>query len=140
MSAPAEVLDASQAADLAALQAMAGADPGVIGADVPPEVSPVDQVEMMFRPAFMLLASMGPKNAAFYTADRARQAAEVFVPLAEAEGWSLDGLSGKWALRVAFLMVVTPPHAVEWVISKLMAFGGPGEKPKAPEGKGDEDQ
>lgn len=129
-----EVLDASQAADLASLQAMAGE--GLGAADMPPEVSPADQVEMMFRPAFAMLAGMGQKNAAFYTSSRARQAAEVFVALAEAEGWSLDGFGGKWALRVAFVMVVTPPHAVEWVLSRVMAFGRPEPKP---EGKGDED-
>ena len=135
MSGEAEVLDASQAADLANLQAMAGEDLGA--ADMPPEVSPADQVEMMFRPAFAMMAGMGRKNEAFYTSSRARQAAEVFVALAEAEGWSLDGFSGKWALRVAFLMVVTPPHAVEWVLSRVMAFGRPEPEP---EGKGDEDQ
>ena len=135
MKEEAEVLDASQAADLASLQAMAGEDLGA--EDVPPEVSPVDQVEMMFQPAFALLAGMGPKNAAFYRVGRARQAAEVFVALADAEGWSLDGFSGKWALRVAFLLVVTPPHAVEWVLSRVMAFGRPEPEP---EGKGDEDK
>ena len=139
MSGEAEVMDASQAADLANLQALAGDDMGA--ADMPPEVSQADQVEMMFRPAFAMLAGMGPKNAAFYTASRARQAAEVFVALAEAEGWSLDGFGGKWALRVAFIMVVTPPHAVEWMLARVMAFGRQeAERESKPEGKGDEDR
>lgn len=132
-----EVMDASEAADLAALEAMAAGEPAAYGAEPVVEVSPVDRVEAMFRPAFMILAGTGPKNAAFYTAQRAREAAAVFVPLADAEGWSLDALEGKWALRIAFLMVVTPPHAVEWVVGKVMAFAAPKEpEPEKVEGQG----
>lgn len=132
-----EVMDASEAADYAALQEMAGDEKGAPGAEPVAEVSPVDRVEALFRPAFMLLAGVGPKNAAFYTEGRAREAARVFVPLAEAEGWNLEGLEGKWALRVAFLMVVTPPHAVEWVVGKVMAFAAPKEpEPEKVEGQG----
>lgn len=125
MTDEAEVLDASQAADLAALQAMAGADmPQEVG-DAPPAVTAVDKVEAMFSPAFKMLAATGPKNAAFYTPQQARMASETFVALADAEGWDLSGLESKWGLRIAFLMCVTPPHAVEWVIGRVMAFALP---------------
>lgn len=138
MTTEAEILDASQAADLAALQAMAGAESVAQGGDpAPAGPSPVDRVEMSFRPAFAMLAAMGPRNAAFYTPERARAAAEIFVPLAESEGWSLEALEGKWGLRIAFLMTVTPPHALEWAIAKITAFGKPAEQGKK-EGEGGE--
>lgn len=116
-------MDASEAADLAALQAMAAE--GQAPAGETPEPDPAGQVEAMFRPCFAMLAATGPKNAAFYTPAQARVAAESFTVLAEAEGWDLQGLESKWFLRIAFLMTVTPPHALEIIIGRIMAFAVP---------------
>ena len=127
-------MDAGQSADLAALRAQAAddvthpaADPGPPG----PPAEQVEQVECLFSGAFQLLAGTSPKNALFYTPDRARQAAVMFIPLAESEGWDLGSMTGKWGLRIAFLMVVTPPHAVEFVIRSALRLAGVKPAPRA---------
>lgn len=120
-------MDAGQSADLAALRAQAADDVTPTAADPGPPGPPAEQVaqvECLFSGAFQLLAGTSTKNALFYTPDRARQAAVMFIPLAESEGWDLGSMTGKWGMRLAFLMVVTPPHAVEFVIRSALRLAG----------------
>ena len=111
--------------DLEALEAIA-AEPGPDFEQGPEVLDPAggkaDQVEALFKPLFAMLCHAVPSLAAYYTTPKVREISELFTALAEQEGWDLDMLQGKWGLRIAFVMVATPPQAVEWVLSRVVGF------------------
>ncbi len=96
--------------------------PELVGPD------PADTVYATLRPMTALLAASSPVCAAFYTDDKVREISEMFVRLAEVEGWDVSALESKWALRIAFVLVAVPPQGIEWVLSKVVGFAVGGRK------------
>lgn len=107
-----EVLAAEQAADLAELQGMAGADPMAAPVEVEAPADPVAETAAAFGVAVAVLSPLLPYVGAIYTDDRIQALAGAYVPVAEKYGWaSGGGFFEKWGAEIALLAVAGPMAA-----------------------------
>jgi len=106
------VLADEQAADLAALQSMAGDDPLTVGAPDVPAPDPVAETAAAFGVVVAVLSPLLPYVGAIYTDDRIKALAGAYVPVAEKYGWeSGGGFFDKWGAEIALLAVAGPMAA-----------------------------
>lgn len=102
-------LTTEQAADLAALQAMASAEEVKTGqaeeaAQVQASISQVDELTGIIFASGNILAAKFPSLGKVYTEPRSRSVAEAINPVFEKLGWSISG--GDFAIYAGALMAV----------------------------------
>jgi hypothetical protein len=101
-----------QAADLAALQAAASADPGALSArpqaEAPPGPDLATEIAGLVAVAVATLGPVFPSLRATYTEETTRAAAEAVARVCVKHGWATNGLMGKWGEEIACAAIVGP--------------------------------
>lgn len=102
---------AEQAADLAALQAMAGAEPVPVDPNAPPPPAPVDLAGELAGLVTMVVGILGPAFPSLtriYTEQTIATAAGAVAAVCNKHGWMQGGLMGEWGEEIACAVVVVP--------------------------------
>lgn len=103
---------AEQAADLAALQAMAGPVPGQEeGATAPEAAAGPDlagEIAGIVQAAVGMLAPMFPSLPGIYTPEATQAAAAATAAVCDKHGWMQGGLMGRWGEEIACAAIVGP--------------------------------
>lgn len=135
MSAPTKTLSAEQAADLAALQAAASAEPVAPGApEAVPEVARpelADEIRALLLTFVSLAGPVLPSLPRIYTEETAGTAAAAIATVCRKHGWLADGMMGDWGEEIAAAVVLLPLGfaTVQGVRADLAALRKPAAKP-----------
>ena len=103
---------AEQAAELAALQAMAGPVPGQEEGEGVQEVAAVpdlaQEITGIVQAAVGMLAPMFPSLPGIYTPEATQAAAAATAAVCSKHGWMQGGLMGRWGEEIACAAIVGP--------------------------------
>nr|WP_315540539.1 hypothetical protein [uncultured Comamonas sp.] len=103
---------AEQAAELAALQAMAGPVPGQEESEGEQEVAAVPDLAQelagIVQAAVGMLAPMFPSLPGIYTPEATQAAAAATAAVCRKHGWMQGGMMGRWGEEIACAVIVGP--------------------------------
>lgn len=103
---------AEQAAELAALQAMAGPVPGQEESEGEQEVAAVpdlaQEIAGLVQAAVGMLAPMFPSLPGIYTPEATQAAAAATAAVCNKHGWMQGGMMGRWGEEIGCALIVGP--------------------------------
>lgn len=106
-----EAQSSEQAADFAALQAMAGPEPGAeveAQEQQAPQVDLAKEIAGLVQAAVGMLAPMFPSLPGIYTPEATQAASMAVAGVCNKHGWMQGGMMGRYGEEIACVMIVGP--------------------------------